>query len=47
MYQVVREMRDGMMRGHIYSDGWPNFSTIITQEFSPRLSEVSKICIQK
>ena len=40
MWQVVKDTKDGVMEANFYTDEWPNFSTIISQEFAPRLSRV-------
>ena len=40
MYEVIREMKEGRINGCLYTDGWPHFSTAVTQEFTPKLSEV-------
>ena len=40
MYQVVKDTRDGLMEANLFTDGWPDFTTVVSQEFVPRLSEV-------
>ena len=40
MYEVIREIKGGQINGCLYTDGWPYFSTAVTHEFSPKLSEV-------
>ena len=40
MWQVVRETQDGLMEANFYTDEWPDFTTVISQESAPRLSEV-------
>ena len=40
MWQVVKDTRDGFMEANIFVDNWPNYTTVVSQEFTPRLSEV-------
>jgi hypothetical protein len=40
MWQVVRDTRDGRMEANLFTDEWPNYTTVISQEIAPRLSEV-------
>ena len=40
MWQVVKDTRDGVMEAKLYTDEWPEFTTVISQEFAPRVSEV-------
>lgn len=44
MYEVIREIRQGQINGFVYTDDWPHFTTVVTQELNPRLSEASLIC---
>lgn len=43
MWQVVRDTYEGLMKANIYTDEWPKYTTVISQEFTPRLSEVIKL----
>ena len=40
MWQVVKDVQGKKMDAKIFTDQWPNFTTVITQEFTPRVSEV-------
>ena len=40
MWQLTREVKDKRIKANLYVDDWPKFTTIISQEFTPRLSEV-------
>jgi hypothetical protein len=40
MWQVVRDTHDGLMEANLFTDEWPNYTTVISQELAPRLSEV-------
>ena len=40
MWQVVRDTRDGLMDANLFTDDW-DYTTVISQEFVPRLSQVS------
>ena len=40
MWQLTGEVKDKRIKANLYVDDWPKFTTIITQEFTPRLSEV-------
>ena len=40
MWQVVKDTKEGIMDANIFADDWPNFTTVVSQEFSPRLSRV-------
>lgn len=41
MWQVVKDVQNGKMEANLYADKWPEFTTIISQEFTPRISEVA------
>lgn len=41
MWQVAKDAQDGLMEANLFTDDWPDFTTVISQEFKPRLSEVS------
>ncbi len=43
MYQVVKDTRDGRMEANFFTDDWPNFTTVISQEFAPKLSNVADL----
>ncbi len=40
VYQIVKDILDHSLVANLYVDQWPEYTTIITQEFRPRLSEV-------
>ena len=42
MYQLAKEVKDKRIKANLYVDDWPKFTTVISQEFTPRLSEVIK-----
>jgi hypothetical protein len=42
MWQVVRDTRDGLMEANLFTDEWPNYTTVISQELAPRISEVGR-----
>ena len=42
MWHVVKDVQEKRVTANFYTDGWPNFTTVISQAFSPRLSEVAK-----
>jgi hypothetical protein len=44
MWQVVRDAHDGLMEANLFTDEWPNYTTVISQEITPRLSEVGIPC---
>ena len=43
MWQVVRDTKEGLMEASFYTDGWPDFTTVVSQEFKPRMSDVSQM----
>ena len=43
MWQVVRDTRDGLMEANLFTDDWPDYTTVVSQEFAPRLSRVADI----
>ncbi len=43
MYQVVKDTRDGRMEANFFTDDWPNFTTVVSQEFPPKLSNVADL----
>ena len=45
MWQVVRDTRDGVMDANLFTDNWPNYTTVVSQEFAPRLSQRADIRI--
>ena len=40
MWQIVKDVKNGKMEANLFVDQWPDFNTVISQEFIPRLSEV-------
>ncbi len=40
MWQVAKDTHDNNLDAKLYTDQWPHFTTVISQEFSPKLSEV-------
>ncbi len=40
VYHIVKDILDHSLVANLYVDQWPEYTTIITQEFRPRLSEV-------
>ena len=40
MYQLTKDIIDKTLEANLYVDQWPEYTTIISQEFTPRLSEV-------
>ena len=45
MWQVVRDTRDGLMEANLFTDNWPDYTTVVSQEFAPRLSQRADIRI--
>lgn len=45
MWQVVRDTRDGLMDANLFTDVWPDYTTVVSQEFAPRLSQIADIRI--
>ena len=42
MWQVVRDTGDGLMDANLFTDDWPDWTTVVSQEFAPKLSQVTK-----
>ena len=40
MQMAAKRVRDGKIAANFYTDGWPEFSTVVCQIISPRLSDV-------
>ena len=40
MFQLTKDIIDKTLEANLYVDQWPEYTTIISQEFTPRLSEV-------
>ena len=38
---IAKSARTGKLTANIYTDGWPDFTTIVCHILSPSLSEVS------
>ena len=45
MWQVVKDTRDGSMDANLFTDNWPDYTTVVSQEFAPRLSQRADIRI--
>ena len=43
MWQVVKDTRDGLMEAKLFTDSWPDFTTVVSQEFVPKLSTVADL----
>lgn len=43
MYQVVKDTRDGKMEANFFTDDWPNFTTVVSQEFAPKFSTTADL----
>ena len=42
MWQIVKEIHEKKLEANVYTDQWPNFTTVVSQEFTPKLSQVGK-----
>ena len=40
MWQVVRDTRDNLMKANLYTDDWPHYKAVVSQETVPRISQV-------
>ena len=40
MWQTVNDVSNRKVMANFFTDQWPKFTTIVSQEFTPRISEV-------
>lgn len=42
MWQLAKDVQDGIIKATFLADEWPDFTTVISQVLDPHLSDVCK-----